>query len=396
MRQRGLTVLVGAALVVLCSLLVSLAPVPYVVLQPGQTYDTLGVDGSDREIILIDGTETSESAGQLRFLTVEVVGGRNEISLLEAVLGWVMDDKAVVPRDWVYPPDETPEESHRRNAEDFANSLSAAQQAALGYLGYPRAVAVREVQETSPNAHLLKVGDVITAVDGVPITDADTLLSAIRDKPAGSTLTFALTRDGEPLTVEVVTTADEEGVPRVGFAIEVRSAAPFTITIPIEGIGGPSAGLMMALGIVDKLVPEDLTGGLIIAGTGAIDYNGTVGAVGGVPQKIIAADRAGATVFLTPRDNCAEAVSNARPGLLLVQVDSLESALAALETLRGGAPGHNGGVPPPPDIDHGRPVPNSWSGRRPRAIRDGGLASSRWRVRRFEMAVSPVGCAYAL
>jgi PDZ domain-containing protein len=116
----------------------------------------------------------------------------------------------------------------------------------------------------------------------------------------------------------------------------VKSSAPFTISIPIEGIGGPSAGLMMTLGIIDKIKPEDLTGGRVIAGTGTIDNEGKVGPIGGVPQKIIGAKAAGAAIFLTPRDNCAEAVANVKPGVLLVQVDSLQTALDALSTLRGG------------------------------------------------------------
>jgi PDZ domain-containing protein len=333
MRQRGQTVLVGAVLVILCSALVAQAPVPYVSLQPGQTYDTLGVDDTDHEIIVIDGTEISESAGQLRFLTVGVVP---EITLIEAVIGWLRDEDAVVPREIVYPPDETPEETDERNAADFANSLSSAQVAALRHLGYPPHVAVKDVLPESPNAEVLQPDDVITAVDGTPVPTPEELLAAIRAKPAGSTLTFELTRDGEPITVQVTTVADQDGVPRVGFTPEVRSSAPFTITIPIEGIGGPSAGLMMALGIIDKLEPEDITGGRIIAGTGTIDANGRVGPIGGVPQKIIGAQDAGATVFLTPIDNCGEAVENAVPGLLLVQVDTLETALTALETVRAG------------------------------------------------------------
>jgi PDZ domain-containing protein len=336
MRQRGQTVLVGAVLVILCSVLVARAPVPYVSLQPGNTYDTLGVDDADHEIIVIDGTETSDSAGQLRFLTVGVVP---ELTLFEAVLGWLRDETAVVPRELVFPPNESPEQTEERNAEDFANSLSSAQVAALTHLGYTPVVAVKDVPPSSPNADRLKAGDVITAVDGTPTPTPEALLSAIQSKPAGSTLSMEITRDGARTTVEVTTAADEEGVPRVGFTPEVRSSAPFTIEIPIEGIGGPSAGLMMALGIVDKLEPADLTGGKIIAGTGTIDTNGVVGPIGGVPQKIVAAKDAGATIFLTPKDNCAEAVSNARPGLMLVEVDSLETALTALSTLRdGGTP----------------------------------------------------------
>lgn len=337
MRQRGKTVLVGAVLVILCAVLVAQAPVPYVSLQPGQTYDTLGVDAANKEIIVIDGTQTSESAGQLRFLTVGVV---SRLTLLEAVAGWLSGDDAVVPREYVYPPDETPEQTDQRNAEDFANSLSSAQMAALRHLGYPPVVAVKEVVPDSPNADLLRPGDVINAVDGSPVASADDLLDAIRSKPAGSTLTVELTREGAPVTIQVVTTEGEDGVPRVGFAPEIRSSAPFTITIPIEGIGGPSAGLMMALGIIDKLDPTDLTGGKIIAGTGTIDNEGRVGPIGGVPQKIIGAVDAGATVFLTPKENCAEAVNNAVPGLLLVEVDTLQTALAALKTVR------EGGIPP--------------------------------------------------
>jgi PDZ domain-containing protein len=332
-----MTVLAGAVFVVLFSLLVGQAPVPYVQLQPGPTYDTLGTDTDDNEIIVIDGTSTSDSEGQLRFLTVGVV---TQLTLIEAIAGWLSGDEAVVPRELVYPPDKTDDEVDQENAAQFANSLSAAEAAALTELGYPTVVGVLEVAEDSPNADLLKAGDIIVAVDGVEIADPEALLAAIRGKPAGSTLEFELTRDGEPVTVQVTTVAGDDGTPRVGFTPEVRSAAPFTIEIPIEGIGGPSAGLMLALGIIDKLTPEDLTGGLIVAGTGTIDPAGNVGAIGGVPQKMIAAKGVGATVFLAPKDNCGEAVANAQPGLLIVEVDTLDTALKALATLR------DGGTPP--------------------------------------------------
>ncbi len=333
MGQRGMTVLVGAVLVVLSSLLVARAPVPYVSLEPGPTFDTLGVDDNDEDIIVIDGVQTTDSAGQLRFLTVGVVP---ELTLLEAVFGWLKGDDAVVPRELVDPPDESPEETEQRNAEDFANSMSSAQVAALNHLGYPPVLVVKEVDPQSPNAELLRPGDIITAVDGAPVATPEELLAAIRGKPAGSTLTFDLTRNEAPTTVRVTTTAGDDGVPRVGFQPEVKTSAPFTITIPIEGIGGPSAGLMMALGIIDKIEDEDLTGGRIIAGTGTIDNEGVVGPIGGVPQKIIAATGVGATIFLTPEANCAEAVDNAVPGLLLVEVDTLDTALEALEAVREG------------------------------------------------------------
>jgi Lon-like protease len=332
-----MTVFVGALFVVLLTLLVGQAPVPYVQLEPGPTFNTLGKD-HDKDVIEIKGAPTTESAGQLRFLTVGVV---SQLTLLEAIEGWFNGDDAVVPRELIYPPDQTEEQINKQNADDFANSQSSAEAAALTKLGYPMRISVKEVTDNSPASGVLQAGDVITAVDGTAVgSDTEALLHEIRDKPVGSVLAFDLQRNGAPVTVKVTTVAGDNGVPRVGFTPELTSAAPFTVDIPIEGIGGPSAGLMLALGIIDKIKQEDLTGGKIIAGTGTIDASGKVGPIGGVPQKIVGAKKDGATVFLTPADNCTEAVANQRPGLLLVKVGSLDEALGALDTLR------NGGTPP--------------------------------------------------
>jgi Lon-like protease len=333
MNRRGMTVLIGAVLVVVMTLLIGQAPVPYVQLEPGPTFDTLGKDDRNSEIIVVDGVPTTTSAGQLRFLTVGVV---SELTLLDAIRGWISGDDAVVPRELVYPPDKTKEQVDQQNAEQFTSSQSAAETAALTELGYPLQIVVKSVSAGSPADGVLKPDDVITSVDGTPVSTPDSLLNAIRGKPVGSKLTLGLARDGQPLTVEVSTVAGDGGVPRVGFTPELRSLAPFTIDFAIDGVGGPSAGLMLALGIIDKIKPVDLTGGKIIAGTGTIDELGNVGAIGGIPQKIIGAKGAGATVFLTPKDNCNEAVANARPGLMLVQVDNLDMALTALDTLRAG------------------------------------------------------------
>jgi PDZ domain-containing protein len=305
-------------------------------LEPGPTFNTLGKDSSNRDIIEIKGASTTDSAGQLRFLTVGVV---SELTLLEAIQGWFNGDDAVVPRELIIPPDQTDEQIDKQNAEDFANSQSSAEAAALTKLGYPMQIAVKEVSAGSPADGQLKPGDVIVSVDGTPVNSTtDGLLGLIRGKPVGTTLTFELKRAGAPVTVKVTTIVGENGQPRAGFVPELTASAPFTIDIPIEGIGGPSAGLMLALGIIDKIKPEDLTGGKIIAGTGTIDPAGKVGPIGGVPQKLIGAKNAGATIFLTPADNCDEAVANAKPGLLLVKVDSLDMALTALDTLRTGGP----------------------------------------------------------
>jgi len=333
MRRRGITVLVGAVLVAALTVLVGRATVPYVELEPGPTYDTLGVDENGKEVIVVTGASTSKSAGQLRFVTV---GVQPRLTLVEAILGWWRDDDAVVPRELIYPPDQTQEQVEKQNAEDFANSQSAAEAAALTALEYPVRVTVKAVTPGAPAAAVLKPGDVITSVDGVKVTSGEKLLELIRAKPVGTELTVGITRAGKPQSVKIKTVATDDGKPRIGIEPAVSSTAPFKLEIPIDNIGGPSAGLMLALGIIDKLKPEDLTGGKIIAGTGTIDSAGNVGPIGGVPQKLVGAKDAGATYFLTPKDNCAEAVANAPQGLTLVQVGSLDEALAALGDVRAG------------------------------------------------------------
>jgi PDZ domain-containing protein len=333
MRRRGLTVLVGAVLIVVLTVLVFHAEVPYVQLEPGPTYDTLGVDDHGKPVITVTGKDATTSRGQLRFVTI---GVQPQLTLIQALIGWWNGDDAVVPRELVYPPDQTEKQVDQKNAQDFTDSESAAQTAALGVLGYVK-VSVKSVIAGQPADGKLKPGDVITSVDGTPVHSAATLLHLIRSKPVGSTLAIVVTRAGAPVTTAVTTAAADDGTPRIGIETDTASTAPFTLSIPIEGIGGPSAGLMLSLGIVDKAGPVDLTGGRIIAGTGTIDALGQVGPIGGVPQKLIAAKRDHATYFLTPKDNCAEAVANAQPGLTLVQVTTLDDALDALTAIRSGS-----------------------------------------------------------
>ncbi|MFY1654781.1 PDZ domain-containing protein [Solwaraspora sp. WMMB762] len=332
MRRRGVTVILGALLTALLAYAVLAAPVPYVVLGPGPTVDTLGTDdGAD--VIQITGTDTSTSAGQLRLTTV---GVRPNVGLREAVAGWFSDAEAVVPYEVIYPPGQTQEEVEERNAEDFAASQTSAETAALRQLGYPVQVLVRAVTPDGASVGLLDVDDVITSVDGTPVSSATQLTELIRAEPEGSTLTIGYTRDGQSATAEITTRASDGGPPRIGIEITEEQPRPFELTIDLDEIGGPSAGLMFALGIIDKLEPEDLTGGKIIAGTGTIDNEGNVGAIGGIPQKLVGAKEAGAVAFLVPQANCAEAVANAVPDLPLLRVATLDEALDALARLRAG------------------------------------------------------------
>ncbi len=332
MRRRGVTVLLGALLTALLSIGVLGAPIPYVVLGPGPTVNTLGTQNG-KEVIQVTGRETSTSAGQLRLTTV---GVQPSVKLRSALAGWFSDDEAVVPRELVYPPGETQQQVEERNAEDFKASQSSAETAALRELGYPVQVTIKNVTAGGPSEGVLKPGDVVTKVDGQAVTSAPKLTELVRAKPAGTELTIEYTRDGKGATTKITTRAAEGEPPRIGVEIESKQPHPFELKIDLAEIGGPSAGLMFALGIIDKIEPDDLTAGKIIAGTGTIDDEGNVGPIGGIPQKLVGAKEAGAVYFLTPADNCTEAKANARPGLPLIKVGTLDEALAALETLRGG------------------------------------------------------------
>jgi len=176
---------------------------------------------------------------------------------------------------------------------------------------------------------------VITAVDGQLVTSQAGLTSLIAARPAGSTLAVTVTRNGQRQQVKVGT-RESGGHPVMGVEITGRYKFPFTVTIRVGDIGGPSAGLMFALGILDKLTKDNLTGGTFIAWTGEIEASGKVDAIGGIQQKMVGARNAGATVFLTPAANCADTKGAVPAGLRLVKVSTLAQAVTYLQALKSG------------------------------------------------------------
>lgn len=334
MRRRGWTVLAGAVLAGLLVFLIGLAPVRYVIIGPGPTFDTLGKYGG-KQVIQITGTSTSASAGQLRMVTVNVT---DDIDLLSAIKSWFDPQEKVVPRELFYPPDQSNEQVERENKEAFEESQSSAETSALRELGYPVKVTVKEVVADGASAGKLAPGDVVTSVDGQTVTSTQKLLDLIRAKPAGTTMAIARQRGEATETVRVTTKAGGDGTPRIGVTAENKQPHPFEITYHLENVGGPSAGLMFTLGTIDALNSDDLTGGKVIAGTGTIDDEGNVGIIGGIAQKLIGAKDDEAAYFLTPAGNCAEANENAVAGLTLVKVENLDGALDALKEIRAGGP----------------------------------------------------------
>lgn len=318
--------------------------VPYTEMSPGPTYNTLGVQEKTGEpVISITGHETYPTTGHLNMTTVQVTGANYQPSLVSAVVGWLRDDVLVVPHDNVYPKGQTDREAQQQNAEEFASSEDSAKTAALTQLGIPvgAQVIVASVAAGGPSEGKLHAGDRILAVDGTPVTTAAGVAEQVTKHKPGESTVFTVVPHGaaDSDRSEVsITTVKAQGADRaiVGIVPGIDHTYPFKIDIGLQDVGGPSAGLMFALGIVDKLTPGDLTGGTFVAGTGTIADDGKVGPIGGIQMKLIAARNKGAQYFFTPADNCAEAVQGTPGGLTLVKVDTMADALKALDGIRSG------------------------------------------------------------
>ncbi|MET9605658.1 PDZ domain-containing protein [Streptomyces sp. NPDC006512] len=325
--------------------------VPYSEMSPGPTVNTLG-DSRGEPVLSISGHKTYPTSGHLNMTTVRVTGADYDMNLLEAVYGWMAGDNIVVPHENLYPNGKTDKESTQENAEEFSQSQESAKVAALKQLGIPvtARVIVSSVVKASPSEGRLHAGDVIRSVDGAAVTDpADVAKLVTKHKP-GEPVEFTIVpaaeaaeaeRAGrEPTTTAKVTItagkAEGDGHAIVGIRAGTDHTFPFPIDIKLADVGGPSAGLMFALGIVDKLTAEDLTGGKFIAGTGTIDDTGRVGPIGGIQMKTIGARQAGAEYFLTPAENCASAASHVPDGLTLVKVSTIDDATKALEKISKG------------------------------------------------------------
>ena len=334
MSRRTTVLVTGTVLLLLFGVLGALLPVPYIAQVPGPTYNTLGdIDGTP--IIALTGREPNETSGNLNLTTVGIP--QRPLTLVGAVQGWFDDEVSVVPREQVYPSGQSREETRQQGRQQFLTSEQAARGAALAELGYPEAVVVQDLVEDSPSTGQLAPGDAIDAVNGVPTPDQQALTTALAAIPPGTAVPVAYTRLGVPGVGTVTTAAAAEGGgSALGVLVLQTPYAPFGVDIEVEDVIGPSAGLMLSLGIIDMVGDTDLTEGAVVAGTGTIDAAGTVGPIGGIPLKMVAAHDIGAELFLVPADNCQEALRNAQPDLPMAKVATLDDALAALADLRAG------------------------------------------------------------
>jgi len=330
--RRTLTLLLSTLLATLLVVGALVARVPYVALGPGPTFNTLG-DEDGQPVITIAGRQSYPTDGHLDLTTV---GVQASLTLGEALLGWFHRDEAVVPRDLIFPPDQTDEQVDAENTRSMTESQDSATTAALSSLDIPVTVDVAAVTAGSPAEGLLRAGDVLTSVDGTPVTSPTQLRTRIGDRAVGEKVRIGYRRGTTTAEQELTTQSSGETPARPVIGVETDVEYPFTVDIALKEVGGPSAGLMFALGIIDKLGPESLTGGRYVAGTGEISPDGTVGPIGGIQQKLVGARQKGAELFLVPAENCADAVANAPEGLRLARVTSLADALAALDVTRAG------------------------------------------------------------
>lgn len=333
---RGL-VAVSAVLLVLG---VAALPSPYAIEQPGPVYNTLGSSGKGEDrapLISIPGRTTYPTSGRLDLLTVLVNGTpAGRLPWIDLAAAWLDPTKAVIPLEAVFPQGVSVQEATEQSAAQMTASQQSAISAALTTLGYDVTGRVRVgiVRSGTAAAGRLQVGDVITSFDGEPVLDSCSLQDSILahgTQPAS----VVVTRDGASRTVTVTPRAVDDGTggtrPFLGAGTTATMTYPFTVRLRIDDVGGPSAGMMFALGIVDKLTPGALTGGRHVAGTGTICGDGQVGPIGGIAQKMSAARAAGATLFLAPAGNCDEVVGHIPGGLDVVPVTTLSGALEVLD-----------------------------------------------------------------
>lgn len=345
--SRGALAGIWALVVALLALLgMSFLPSPYVIERPGPVYNTLGdvqdSDGAEVPLISIPDAQTYPTDGSLDLLTVQVVGTPEQrLSWLDVALAWFDPTKAVVPIEQIYATGQTSEERSAENATLMVDSQEDATAAALTHLGYdvnPR-LEVADIQAGSAVDGVLEIGDIIVSANGTAVSDTQVLRQII-NAGAGAPVQLAIERDGAAQTVEVTPkegTGDAAGVWQIGVSLRVDYRFPFDVTIQLNNVGGPSAGMMFALGMIDTLTPGELNGGAEVAGTGTIVADGTVGPIGGIRQKLWGAKDAGAEYFLAPSSNCDEVVGHVPDGLRVFSVSTLDDAVDVLDAISSGS-----------------------------------------------------------
>ncbi|MEN3123832.1 MULTISPECIES: PDZ domain-containing protein [Janibacter] len=338
--ERVATWLIVVSLVLLIVVLAgTFIKVPYAVEKPGPATDTLGRLDDGSPLVRVEGAKTYPTDGALFFTTVRVLGGpERHISGWEWVAGHLNPDARVVPEEQIFPKDTSEQEIEQLNEAQMQGSQKNSIAVGMRSTGtkVPQRNVVASIATGLPADGVVRLRDRVTAVDGKPVAHVADIVAAISDRQPGDDVELGITRGGTAREVTVRTADLGGGRAGVGIGVEATYDYPYEVRIDAGNVGGPSAGLMFALAVRDRLTPGAMTGGQQIAGTGTIDDAGTVGPIGGIAQKMVGAQDSGATWFLAPDSNCADVVGHVPDGLHVVPVGDFEEASSTVEAIAKG------------------------------------------------------------
>jgi PDZ domain-containing protein len=311
-------------------------PVPYVAVKPGPVFD-LFAETDGRPVVEVSGAPTYPTEGRLDMVVVLQEGGTAPLSMGSAVTAWLLPTRTVTPKDEVFPEGIEPEQGREIDRALFDSSMTTALAAAANHLGRPVLVEamVRSVEPGAPAEGSLEPGDIVTAVAGQPTATSAEVGAAVAAQPPGSEIRVDYVRGAAEDSV-VIASGSRDGRAYLGIVLVNNYSSDFAVDIALEGIGGPSAGLVFALAIVDSMTPEPLLADVHVGGTGTISAEGAVGAISGADKKAVSVADAGAGLFLVPEDNCADLADRVPDGLEVAAVGSLEAAIDSITAWRSG------------------------------------------------------------
>ncbi|NYI69763.1 PDZ domain-containing protein [Naumannella cuiyingiana] len=347
MTRQTLTALVSAVLFVGFAVALAVLPVPFVVYSPGGTVDVLGNAADGSPVVELSDVRTYPTDGRLDMTTISVTRADAVVGVPEAMLAHFLPSRETLPRNAVYPQGRTADEVRNDNEAQMGSSQDNALVAATLAAGQevqdrPMVTAVTPL---SPADGQLQPGDLLYEIGGEHVANVDQVSTLVARHRVGDTVPFKVVRAGRELIIPIVLQGanDDPTLPIVGIAVGTGYRLTPQVTYNVDpAIGGPSAGLVFALAIYDKITEGQLLGDRVVAGTGTIDARGNVGPIGGIQEKIAAAEGAGATIFLVPSENCPD-VAGVQTSMRLVQVGTLQEAITAVEDLA--VPERAAGVP---------------------------------------------------
>ena len=347
-RRRLRRAVVAGSFILVVALIaaVFLVPVNAVIEAPGPTWNVLdNGSSSDQDVLKVSGTETYPTEGALRMTTVSVSGCPGyPVTTADLIAAWISADKRIVDRNEVCPQDQSAEQVEETGKAQMTASQDSAVIAALVETGKAGAMhlTVTEVteQQTSTEIQAGDVLETITPQGGQTTTLAS--FSQLRELmttiPEGTRVTLGVRRGDQKASAALTTIAPQEGTTGslLGLSLKISVDSPVEATFGLSDVGGPSAGMMFALGVVDEITPGSLTGGKDISGTGTIDMTGQVGPIGGIQQKMAGARESGSTFFLAPASNCNEVKGHEPKGMQVFAVNTLHEAVAATKAIASG------------------------------------------------------------